>query len=304
MKELISDKDLKKIFAENKKQVKKYKGKENNSFMCSGNLTDIISVLYVMKELGGGDLYIRITDKLPNQDPYADIYSIFTNNSPYLMPLVTTESIYEYIKPFLKLQSYIKSVNIYNGEKITFNLDLYRCCYYNEKYLNKTQGIRLKTFAETWGIKVSFAEPWLEVDNIKNPDRKILIGRSVINHGGDLGYRAIADFLSNNAFFYGTDLEYTLFTATCGILWRLRATDLTDLSRSLKGMELIISNDSLIYWLALALGVKEIHYEICPDIYNGINDNLNVKYFLGETYVLPEIDFSQILKKQSKKKNV
>ena len=104
MKELISDKDLKKIFAENKKQVKKYKGKENNSFMCSGNLTDIISVLYVMKELGGGDLYIRITDKLPKQDLYADIYSIFTNNSPYLMPLVTTESIYEYIKPFLKLQ--------------------------------------------------------------------------------------------------------------------------------------------------------------------------------------------------------
>lgn len=306
MKEVISDKDLKKLFADNKKRVKAFRGKEGNSFLCSGNIADIIPALYVMKELGGGDLYIRVSGKLPEKDPYADLYRIFdlNNNSPYLMPLFINEATYDYIKPFLEMQSYIKSVNIYNGEDITFNLDLYRCCYYNDGCLNKTQGIRMKTFAEAWGIKVSFAEPWLEVDNPKNPDRKILVARSIMNHGGDLGYRVISEFLCSNAFFYGADLEYTMFSATCGMLWRFYATDFADLARGVKGMELVMANDCPVYWLALALGVKEIHYEICPDMYNGINDNPNVKYFLGGTYVSPDIDFSSILKKQSKKKNV
>lgn len=306
MKRLISDKDLKKIFADNKKRVKTFKGKNGNSFMCSGNISDIIASLYVMKELGGGDLYIRVSGKLPENDPYADVYNMFAldNNSPYLLPLFTAESTFLYLKPFLEHQPYIKSVNMYNGEEVTFNLDLYRCCYYNEACLNKIQGIRMKAFAETWGIKVSFAEPWLEIDNVKDPDRKILVSRSIMNHGGDLGYKVISEFLNTNAFFYGVDLEYTLFTASCCMLWRLQAEDLMDLARSVKGMELVMANDCFIYWLALALGVKEIHYEICPDIYNGINDNPNIKYFLGETYVSPDIDFSSILKKQSKKKNV
>lgn len=306
MNRTISDKDLKKLFAENKKRVKAYKGKQGNSFLCTGNMADIIASLYVMKELGGGDLYIRVNGKIPENDPYADVYRMFEldNNSPYLMPMFTGESTYLYLKPFLEHQGYIKSVNIYNGEEVTFNLDLYRYCYYNETYLEKTQGIRMKTFAETWGIKVSFKEPWLEIDNPKDPDRKILVSRSIMNQGGDLGYRSLADFLNANAFFYGTDLEYSLFTGACCMLWRLRSEDLMDLARSVRGMELVIANDCFVYWLALALGVGEIHYEICPDIYNGINDNPNVLYFLGESYVSPEIDFSSVTKKQTKKKNV
>lgn len=293
MENLISSKELKKLIAENKKKVKAYKGKEGNSFICSGNPSELISCLAVMKALGGGDLYIRIAGTEIPDDPYKNMNILFSTVSPYLETGFFSNGMYEYFKPLLEQQPYIKSVNTYTGGEVTFNLDTYRYCYFNEEYLDKTQGIRLNVFNETWGLKLSFANPWLFVEGEHEPDRKILVARSVKYQGGDMGYKSLTTFLRDNAFFYGTDIEYMCFCAACCMLWRLKPESLVDLLQTVKGMEIVMSNDNLIYWIALALGVKEIHYELCPDFYNGINDNPNVKYFLGNTYVTPDITFNR-----------
>ena len=303
MENLISSKDLKALIAKNKKKVKAYRDKEGNSFLCSGGPSELISCLAVMKELGGGDLYIRIAgDDIPN-DPYENTKTLFSTFSPYLeIGFFNNNNIYtfDYFKPLLEQQPYIKSVNIYKGSEVTFNLDEYRYCYFNKEYLDKTQGIKLNVFNEIWGLKLSFASPWLFVEGEHEPDYKILVGRSVKNQGGDMGYRSLAPLLTDNAFFYGTDLEYKCFGVACCITRRLKPESLVNLAQTIKGMETIITNESILYWLSLALNAKEIHYELCPDLYNGINDNSNVKYFLGDTYVTPQVDFSKRKKTKNK----
>ncbi len=289
----ISTKDLKSLITKNKKKVKAYKGKDGNSFLCSGTISDIISCLAVMKALGGGDLYIRTSENNIENDFYKDRMILFSTPSPYLERGLINIYTYEYFKPLLEQQSYIKSVNIYSGSEVTFNLDDFRYCYFNEDYLNKTKGVRLNVFNEMWGLKLSFTTPWLSVEGEHEPDRKVLVGRSVKYQGGDMGYKSLDKFLTDNAFFYGTDMEYMNFGAACCIIWRFKPDSLIDLAQSIKGMEIIMTNDNFLYWLSLALGAKEIHYELCPDYYNGINDNPNVKYFLGNTYVIPEITFNR-----------
>lgn len=295
---MIDDKDLKKVISKCKKAVRENKGKEGNTFLCSGSVSDMIANLYIMKELGGGDLYIRIANKIFDNESFKEVWETISTPCPFLEPMVMTAEMYGFWKPLLEAQPYIHSVNAYNGESVTFNLDLYRCCYFNEAMLDKTQGIRMKAFAETWGIKLSFAQPWITVDNIKDPDRKVLVSRSLKNQGGDLMYRNLMSFLFDNAFFYGADPEYMWFGyATNVMLWRMRADNGAELARMVGAMRIVFTNDNPTYWLAVAMGVPEIMHELCPDCYNGICDNPNVSYFLGNTPVKPEIDFSKIQKK-------
>lgn len=303
MENLIETKDLKKILSDCKKQVKARKGKEGNSFLSSGRLSDLITNLCVMKTLGGGDLYIRVIGAEIEDDPYKDMEPLFTNVSLYVERSFFTQDMFDYWKPLLEAQPYVKSVNVYHGEEVTFNLDTYRYCYFNNEYLDKTQGILLKALIETWGIKISFSKPWITVDNDKDLDRKVLVARSVKYHGGDMNYNTMVEFLVDNSFFYGTDMEYMNFGACCCILWRLKPDSALDLAACLKSMELVFANENFMYWLAIALGVKEIHYELCPDFYYGINDNQNVKYFLGNNYVFPA-DVSFNVKNTRKKKDV
>lgn len=302
---LINDKDLKKVISKCKKAVKENKGKEGNTFLCSGSVSDMLANLYIMKELGGGDLYIRTTTKVFDTEPFKEMHEIISKPNLFLDYMAIPADTYSFWKPLLEMQPYINSVNTYNGEDVTFDLDLYRCCYFNDAMLDKTQGIRMKAFAETWGIKLTFAQPWITVNELKDPDRKVLVSRSLKIQGGDLMYRTLAPFLYENAFFYGTDQEYIWFgNSSNAMLWRMRVTNAAELASMVGAMDLLFVNDNPVYWLALAMGVKTVTHELCPDYYNCICDSPNVRYFLGNTPVVPDIDFSSIQKKSRKKKDV
>lgn len=299
----IDDKTLKAVIRKCKKAVKENKGKEGNTFLCSGSVSELIANMKVMKELGGGDLYIRISGKPLENDFYADMHEMLTFMTTTIEPAHFDMDTYDYYKPLLEAQPYVKSVNVYEGNEVTFNLDMFRYCFFNESCSDKTMGILLNAINETWGLKISFSEPWISVDGEANPDRRILVARSLKYHGGDMCYTMLNTLLKSSAFFFGTDQEYMNFIVCCDLLWRLRPENVIELAECVKGMKIVMTNECPIYWLALALGAEQIHYELCPDFYYGITDNPNVQYFLGLTYVKPDVTFPTV-KKSKRKKNV
>ena len=226
------------------------------------------------------------TSNTENKLPFLD------KGNPYIKPVTFSNEQYEFIKPLLEAQPYIKEVREYNGEDVIFDLDCYRLCYFEPELLSKTQGILMLALKETWGIAVSFKKPWIEVPETKKLDRTLFVSRSLNWHGGEIFYSYKGNTITNGGFFVGNEIEYITFTESCSCLpWRIRTKDMLELAESVKTSDLIIVNECDLYWLALGLGVNEINYELCPDIYTGICDNNKVHYFLGDTFVLPDVPF-------------
>jgi hypothetical protein len=270
---------------------KKRKGKKGNTFLSGGSIGDLLANLYIMKKAGGGILYVRLAGDEPFESDKETLDRLSSRN-PYIASLYTiTSEDFVNLKPLLEAQPYISEVKHYNGEEITFDLDLCRICYFDKGLLDKTQGIRMKALKETWGTPVSFKKPWISVEGSEELDRKVLISRSYEYHGGDMFYKEMKQVI-DESFFIGHSMEFLLFLNLGVQPWKMQNNNMLDIAKMLnsdEGAELVISNDTWLYWLALGMGFKDIMYELCPDYYNGICDNKNVKYFLGDTFVIPEL---------------
>jgi hypothetical protein len=167
--------DYRNIIAECKKTFKNRKGKEGNTFLCSGGIGNILACMYIMKKAGGGTLYLNTNST--NSLPLNQI------GTPVIKPVMLDTQLFDYVKPLLEAQPYVKEVLPYTGaEDITFDLDCYRICYFLPELMEKTQGILMLALKETWGTAVSFKKPWIEVPEKKELDRKLIIGRSLLWH--------------------------------------------------------------------------------------------------------------------------
>lgn len=277
--------DYRNIIAGCKKTFKNRKGKEGNTFLCSGGIGNILACMYIMKKAGGGTLYLNTSSI--NSLPLNQI------GTPVIKPVMLNTQLFDYIKPLLEAQSYIKEVLPYTGtEEITFDLDCYRICYFLPELMDKTQGILMLALKETWGTAVSFKKPWIEVPEKKELDRKLIIGRSLLWHGGEIMYTIGRDDITEGGHFVGTQTEYISFlNVSSSTPWRLNPANMLDTAEMVMDAEKVMCNDCELFWLALSLGVKSIEFELCPDVYNCLNDNKNVKYFMGDTYMVPDIPF-------------
>ena len=277
--------DYKKVITDCKKTFKSRKGKEGNTVLCSGNIKDILACLYIMKKAGGGILYLNYGSN--------NVLPLNKRGMPLIKPAMLTQSAFEFVKPLLEAQPYVKEVKEYMGtEEITFDLDCYRICYFVPELLEKTQGIMMLALKETWGTAVSFKKPWIEVPEVKEPDRRLIVSRAICWHGGEIMYSIKANDITEGAFFVGNQTEYISFINTSSSLpWHLKPKNMLECAETVMGAEQIMCNDCDLYWLALGLGVKAIDFELCPDVYTCLSDNKNVKYFMGDTYVVPDVSF-------------
>ena len=277
--------DYKKVIADCKKTFKNRKGKEGNTFLCSGGIRDILACLYIMKKAGGGVLYLNFTSNksLPLNRKW----------TPLLKPASFTHTGFEFIKPLLEAQPYVKEVKEYTGsEEITFDLDCFRVCYFIPELLEKTQGVMMNVLKETWGTAVSFKKPWIEVPEAKELDRDLIVSRAIYWHGGEIMYSLMGKDLTEGAFFVGNQTEYISFiNVSSSGPWYLKPKNMFEYAEMVMGAKRIICNDCDLYWLSLSLGAKAIDFELCPDVYTCLSDNKNVKYFMGDTYVVPDVSF-------------
>jgi hypothetical protein len=165
----------------------------------SGKLGDIIRSLPFIRHVGGGDLRLAVG----------------VSEAPGAAPWISNES-FEFIRPLLETQSYVYSVELYEGEPVDYNLDDFR-----EVAFRSACNV-VDAFYLTFGVipdPANHFEPWLDVPVQPPRSRKpVVISRS----SRSLGYRAIVNRfyhylvrqgLANHGLFVGLPDEHSQFSA-------------------------------------------------------------------------------------------
>ena len=125
------------------------------NYSQSGNLGDLIYSLCVVKKVEHGNFYIKLNN-IPN------VIKKYNNGIvpvEYMNRL--SQQDFEYLKPLIEAQSYIKSVNVYNNENIDMDLDDFRGVIHS-----KFHGNFVEAFYRTHNLKYTreeITQPWLTV---------------------------------------------------------------------------------------------------------------------------------------------
>ena len=126
------------------------------TFKHSGKLGDIIWSIPFMQSIGGGDLLIDLTG--------------MDNGAPFI-----SEESYNSIKSFLEMQESIRSVDIYRGEKVDFDLDIFR------EFRNPLTFNLVDNYFWAFGRtprEDANCTPWLRVYGPSPTTRKVIISRT------------------------------------------------------------------------------------------------------------------------------
>lgn len=223
------------------------------TFKHSGDLGDIIYSLPTVKTLGGGVLYLD--PEGGRSDPSVQKQSIEKKTK-------LTKTSIDFIAPLLKQQSYIKDVFIWKGEKVDYNLDLFR-----EKYMSPTrrskQGNLLDVHLDTFNLKEwDFNNFWLEINDFITLDRKIIIARSPRYQSSFGWLQGIKFLLRDHGIFVGLPKEHEYFEWTFDIkLPYQKVNDALELARIIKGSEKFISNATFALSLGVGMGHQQIYHE-------------------------------------------
>jgi hypothetical protein len=215
------------------------------TFWMSGDLGDIIASMAVVRQLGGGHLYIG------NHPKYAERGWRQMKGQPY-----------EVISPLLEKMPYIKSIRYdeySNGHDYDFSewrnvYDRYRSLAHNQ--------------AAYLGVQDLNTSPWIEVDPNPNMKGKIVISRSSRYHNQSFPWIDIGQRYRNNIVFVGHPEEHISLQKHMGCTFpHMQTKNMLEVAELISGCELMIANQSSPGWLALAMGKKLIQesYIHSPD---------------------------------------
>lgn len=229
------------------------------SFLHSGDRGDVIYSLPTIQAIGGGLVYLR-TDN-PNRRFLEDgSISLFTPEK--------TESLI----PLLRSQPYIKDAKNWSGQKIDFDLDIFRRCRLD---ITNLADAHLQVF----GINTNKKDtPWLFVE--KNEKVEIIVARSARYHNHAVSWHEVYNYIKHRAAFVGTRSEHESFEQRIGPLPHLQTKDLLEVAQIIAGCKLFIGNQSCPYAIAEALKVNTIQ-EACPRCPNCVFHRRNALYLWG-----------------------
>lgn len=221
------------------------------TFKHSGDLGDIIYSMPTIKALGGGILYLN-----PGKPLKKKIHGIPTKK-------FTSEKPIDMVRPLLEKQDYINEVRVWNGEKVDYDLDLFRDIGTN---LGKTN----LAVAHTLPFKL---DPRI-VDKqwIHNIEPKQVLGRTVVfhrsprYHNKNFEQKTWPRFISKHrttAVFIGIPEEYKAFCErfkTTNIPFH-QVSDFLELAQIIQGSELFVGNQSMPFAIAEGLH-KKVYLEV------------------------------------------
>ena len=225
---------------------KNIKYKKELTFLHSGQLGDLVYSLATIKELSKDHkckLYIQINKPMP--DEYNSLKKFFISKRSG-----------DLILPLLKKQSFLDSVNIYDGEKIDINLDLFREIPINLSFYST------RWFSHLAGINLDVNDTFLSTkphDSIKN---KIVIHRSPRYRNAYINY----EFLRNkeNLLCIGLENEYHELKKEVKSLEFHDCKDFLEMAEIIKASKFFIGNMSFQYIIAEGLKVPRL-LEASPD---------------------------------------
>jgi len=216
------------------------------TFKHNGLSGDIIYSLPTIKALGGGILYL---------------------NPEQTVGHITDESA-QMITPLILAQPYIADVKIYNGEKIDYDLGLFRHCSFDLANINLVEA-HLKTF----GLPIELKnEQWLfNVGTKKVYEKNIVFHRSHRHHGDNFPWELLEIEFGWQGVFIGLESEHKEFTDEfdCSYIPHYQVEDFLEMAEIINGADYFFGNQSLPF--AISEGLHGLNFlEICPPCPNCI----------------------------------
>lgn len=250
------------------------------TFLHSGDMGDLIASICSMRYLGGGKLYIDTTGGI-NSGEYSNIIRMQSLGRG----LKLRDPQYEFLRPLLEAQPYITSVEKYEGQKIDYDLNKFRSCFFSKDTFAEVSGNLFYMNCFVWNAPRELVySPWVFVDGeTVVSDRPIVAARSTRYHGGHIYWRSQCKALEQSACFLGTNLEHMAFQDAfeVGIPHKV-VSDALEMAKIIKGSKSVIVNSTFVFWLALALGHKNIFHECCPDLPSSLfKEHPNIRNFIG-----------------------
>jgi hypothetical protein len=213
------------------------------SFKHSGHAGDIIYSLPALKALAGShgaNLLLALKIPLPK----------LRRNHP-LGGVMLDDGTYRMLEPLLVAQEYIRSVAVYGGQDVDFDLDCFRA---SPLPLEKV-GIS-RWYFYMFGVVSDLSQPWLRASPDPDFSHTIVIARSFRYRNLSLDYRFLSEY--KNIVFLGLEDEYNdIKKQVANIEW-VRVRDFLHMAQIVAGCRLFIGNQSFPYSLAEALKTPRV----------------------------------------------
>jgi len=224
---------------------------ENNhelTFLHSGHLGDLMYSLAVIKELSKKHickLYIQANKSMSLE------YQNHPSGKVFL-----DQRIIKLILPLLKEQDYLKTVKIYENEKIDVNLDLFREIPINIRFHS------IRWYFHVTGTHTNMENPYLSVQPHNTIKNKIVIMRSPRYRNEYINY----NFLKNekNIVCVGLKSEFENIKKEIHNLEFYDCKDFLEMAQIIKASKFFIGNLCFAYSVAEALKVPRL-LEASPD---------------------------------------
>jgi hypothetical protein len=235
------------------------------SAVISGDVGDIIYSLATIKALGVELVYLNYNPKYKLRG----VGQTKFNEKTALM-----------IKPLIESQPYIKEVKFYDGEKVDYNLDLFRMCG-DLTYQNLCRSM-LKTF----GVDpIEMTKQWLFVEPKKS--MPVLINKTERYLNPDVDWNAFIQSYGELMGFVGIESEYQNFINEYKVDIPFFPTkDFLELAELISGCSLFIGNQSSPYAIAEGLK-KDVIQVVCDECPNCIFPRENAIYVPNKYMIKP-----------------
>jgi len=236
-----------KIYGQILKIEKKIKYNKELSFLHSGQLGDLIYSLATIKELSKNykcNLYIQINKPMPSE------YNNYSKN------VFISKKSGNLILPLLKSQNFLNTVNIYDGEKIDINLDLFRQVPINLSFYST------RWFSHLVGINLDVNDTFLSAEPHNHIKNKIVIHRSPRYQNAYINYKFLNE--KENLLCIGLEKEYYELKKEIKNLEFHDCKDFLEMAEIIKASKFYIGNMSFQYIIAEGLKVPRL-LEASPD---------------------------------------
>jgi hypothetical protein len=240
------------------------------SAMISGDIGDVIMSLATVKALGIECLYLNVNPKYKlrkiGQTKFNEASALA------LMPLIIT-------------QPYIKECRLYNGEKVDYNLDLFRLCG------DLTYRNLCLSMLETFGCNPEeMNKQWLFVEPVRK-EKVVLINRTDRYLNPAVDWRQFIDQFGTIMAFVGIQKEYDSFIEDfqCDIPF-YKTDNFLELAQLIAGSDLFIGNQSSPN--AINEGLKHQNIQIVGDMCPNCIFKRENAYYLPHKYEIQFYDQS------------
>ena len=213
------------------------------SAVISGDIGDIVYSLPTIRALGIELIYLNVNRK----------YKL-----PGIGQTKFNEKGAQMLIPLLSYQPYIKEVKMYDGEKVDYNLDLFR--YYGDLTYSNLCYTMLKTFGCS---PDEMKKQWLFVEPSPN-GKPVLINKTDRYLNPEVNWNAFIDSYGEYMGFVGIESEYESFISEykCDIPFH-PTNDFLELAHLISGSSIFIGNQSSPY--SIAEGLKKDTIQIVCD---------------------------------------